>query len=108
MPALWREAITLRDSSIDQDRTVRFSHPHRQWRLRWVNDLDYESHRLSALFQKDTTEGQIHHFAHLTNWPLAANHVESLARAGRQRWKIENEGFNVLKNGGFDLVAPAT
>jgi len=30
--------------------------------------------------------------------------VVSLAnRGGRSRWKVENEGFNIQKNGGFNL-----
>jgi hypothetical protein len=33
--------------------------------------------------------------------------VVSLAnRGGRSRWKVENEGFNIQKNGGFHLEHP--
>ena len=34
--------------------------------------------------------------------PTAAN-VAHLVRAARARWKIENEGFNTLKNHGYHL-----
>ena len=34
--------------------------------------------------------------------PSAAN-VAELVRAARARWKIENEGFNTLKNHGYHL-----
>ena len=34
--------------------------------------------------------------------PTAAN-ITHLVRAGRARWKIENEGFNTLKNHGYHL-----
>jgi hypothetical protein len=38
--------------------------------------------------------------------PTARN-VDTLAdQAGRLRWKIENEGFNIQKNGGFNLQHP--
>jgi MacB-like periplasmic core domain len=33
--------------------------------------------------------------------PLTARTVESVMRAGRTRWKIENETFNTLKNQGY-------
>ena len=31
------------------------------------------------------------------------NNVSDMAACGRARWKIENETFNVLKNGGYNL-----
>jgi hypothetical protein len=110
MPALWREAVTLRELSPNQSRKVRFHLPRRNPAsaectrlLHWVNDLEHHGHRLSALWQEETTPQATHHFAHLTNWSVTEEKVESFAVAARQRWRIENEGFNVLKNGGFDL-----
>lgn len=103
MPALWREALALRDLTPQNDRTFRSSHPSISLRTRWVNDLEHQDHRLSALFQDETTDKGTQHFAHLSNWRLDAENVESSAAGTRQRWRIENEGFNVLKNGGFDL-----
>ena len=35
--------------------------------------------------------------------PLAKSTVEKVMRAGRGRWKIENETFNTLKNQGYHL-----
>jgi len=35
--------------------------------------------------------------------PIEAQTVEKLVRAARARWKIENEGFNTLKNQGYHL-----
>ena len=43
-------------------------------------------------------------FAWLTNFPIEPDTVTALGnRGGRLRWKIENEGFNIQKNGGFAL-----
>lgn len=40
----------------------------------------------------------------LTNFPISRNNVDTLANnGGRLRWKIENEGFNVQKNAGYNL-----
>jgi hypothetical protein len=40
----------------------------------------------------------------LTNFTSLSRNVPTLAnKAGRLRWKIENEGFNLQKNGGFCL-----
>jgi hypothetical protein len=43
-------------------------------------------------------------FKWLTNFTLLSTNTPNLAnQAGRLRWKIENEGFNLQKNGGFAL-----
>src|SRR3954469_17131267 len=39
----------------------------------------------------------------VTDLPVTASTVAELAACGRARWKIENETFNVLKCGGYNL-----
>lgn len=39
----------------------------------------------------------------VTDIELDAQNVEKVVRAARARWKIENEGFNTLKNQGYHL-----
>jgi hypothetical protein len=39
----------------------------------------------------------------VTDLPVNAGNVAALAAAGRARWKIENESFNVLKTKGYNL-----
>ena len=39
----------------------------------------------------------------ITDLPVTAQNLAELAAAGRARWKIENETFNVLKTGGYNL-----
>src|SRR5271157_41030 len=41
--------------------------------------------------------------AFVTSRPVAKSNVAEIAACGRARWKIENEGFNVLKNNGYEL-----
>ena len=49
--------------------------------------------------EKETTT-----FRWITSFHLKANNVMTIANSGgRLRWKIENEGFNVQKNGGYAL-----
>jgi hypothetical protein len=53
---------------------------------------------------KGGKEGEEHFFAWLTNWTIDRANVVNLGnRGGRCRWKIENEGFNLQKNSGFNL-----
>jgi hypothetical protein len=42
-------------------------------------------------------------FVWLTNQNVTDKNIMNLAEAGRNRWRIENEGFNTQKNGGFEL-----
>jgi hypothetical protein len=42
-------------------------------------------------------------FVYLTSIEVDKNNVRDIAHAGRNRWKIENEGFNTQKNGGYNL-----
>ena len=82
--------------------------------FRWVNDIAYvdsdkAEHTLSVfecLESKPASEDQTRttRYKWITNFTVKPNRVIALAnQGGRPRWKIENEGFNVQKNGGFEL-----
>jgi len=81
---------------------------------RWVNDISYldskrNEHTLAVLQcaeSKPDSKGQrkTTRFKWITNFTIKTKQVITLAnQGGRIRWKIENEGFNVQKNGGFAL-----
>lgn len=82
---------------------------------RWANNIDYSDakghpHVLSLVECVETkakklTETTTTRFKWITNFNLTPHNVACLAnQGGRLRWKIENEGFNVQKNGGFELA----
>jgi len=82
--------------------------------FRWVNDIAYvdserREHTLSVLECVDTRPDEDGgtkktKFKWATNVTVSADNVVPLAnQGGRLRWKIENEGFNVQKNGGYNL-----
>jgi hypothetical protein len=79
---------------------------------RWMNgiaytDSDQRTHLLNVLECVETPPDkpdQPTKFKWLTNFTLLSTNTPNLAnQAGRLRWKIENEGFNLQKNGGFAL-----
>jgi len=53
------------------------------------------------LYTQTTPDGEVKRWTWITNLPLRARTVERVMRAGRSRWKIENETFNTLKNQGY-------
>jgi hypothetical protein len=82
--------------------------------FRWVDDIEYRdsgsgNHLLSVIECHETKPGkhkieEATKFRWVTNYKITASNVIVLANeGGRMRWKIENEGFNVQKNGGYAL-----
>jgi len=82
--------------------------------FRWADDIAYtdsekKEHTLSViecLETKPDKEGQkkTTKFKWVTNCRVSCKNVITLSNdGGRMRWKIENEGFNVQKTGGYEL-----
>ncbi len=83
--------------------------------LRWVNGIDYtdtenKEHTVEVIECMETREdatgaASTKKFRWVTNMSASQRNVVRLANdGGRLRWKIENEGFNVQKNGGYGLT----
>jgi hypothetical protein len=81
---------------------------------RWVNEINYvdseqKEHQVSVLEcveEKTDRDGETNStkFKWLTNFEVTVRTADLLANDGaRLRWKIENEGFNSQKNGGFEM-----
>lgn len=74
----------------------------------WVNGIDYDGRKLNVLECNETgpgAKGRIKPTKHvwLTNLKITHDNFKSIAEGGRMRWKVENEGFNMQKNGGYNL-----
>lgn len=52
-------------------------------------------------YEQTEPAGQVTTWTWVTNLPLTKRTVEPVMRAGRSRWKVENETFNTLKNQGY-------
>lgn len=48
-------------------------------------------------------KGKVIRFSRVTDLEITAANVYQIMRAGRARWRIENETFNTLKNQGYNL-----
>ena len=81
--------------------------------FQWVTGLDYKGHTLNWLECKETIRPttanvpddalKTTRFVHITDLPINTSNIADTSRTGRLRWKIENEGFNALKNGGYGM-----
>lgn len=86
-----REEIQLRPDKVSIDNV----NEHYQY----INDLEYNNHSISWLQYKKYTST----FAWYTSIPINKENIESIVNVGRNRWKIENQGFDEQKNHGYNL-----
>lgn len=75
--------------------------------IKYWNELKYgEIHNqreANILKYYDEKEEKTTKFTWITSFKIREKNKEELVYFGRQRWKIENEGFNMQKNGTFDI-----
>ena len=68
-----------------------------------LNDANFD-YRVNVLAYCETKpSGKKLHFSWITKLALTPENVYEVMRAGRARWKIENETFNTLKNQGYNF-----
>ena len=68
-----------------------------------LNDANY-NYRVNVLEYWETKkDGRKQRFSWVTKLPITSDNVYEVMRAGRSRWKIENETFNTLKNQGYNF-----
>lgn len=126
----WKYIINLKDGSLPSvneefhalcnyypgNKLHRITGARREVRqhLRWANGIAYvddskREHRLAVFECRETKPGKggedkTTTFRWVTNFTVKESNVEPLAnQGGRLRWKVENEGFNTQKNGGYEL-----
>jgi hypothetical protein len=76
--------------------------------FRYVNDVplndEHYDYRVNVLeYWEEKPHGKKQYFSWVTSFKLTPENVFDLMRAGRARWKIENETFNTLKNNGYNF-----
>ena len=108
MPAVWKEYQTLLEL-CPQNRRSHTTDAGVHQSFAWVENLQYvddqnRRQRFGAMQCREQNGRDTKFFAWLTNFTMRPENVVALGnRGGRCRWKIENEGFNIQKNGGFNL-----
>jgi hypothetical protein len=109
LPTIWSEFEALAPLLPRQTSTHLLDDGTRQ-EFRWAHHLSYVDdqnrrwtfHALECL--ETSKDGETTRYAWVTNLPVSEKTVEQIAqKGGRNRWKIENEGFNRQKNSGLNL-----
>ena len=77
-------------------------------RAEFVNGIDYKGYCVNVLRYEDQKEkngtASVTTFQWITSLHITEKNAEKMAECGRQRWKIENEGFNRQKNWQGDIT----
>jgi hypothetical protein len=109
LPALWKDFQGL--LQLEPQQQVVWATPQGAEQVyRWVEALDYtdsdgRAWTVNALKCTETDmEGNRSEWSWLTSLNLSRQTVVAVAtHGGRQRWRVENEGFNTQKNSGLNL-----
>ena len=77
-------------------------------RFNWVTGIKYRGPEINILECNERKPGKKGpltdtRFSWVTNLKINECNFKEIAKGGRLRWKIENEGFNAKKNGGYNL-----
>jgi len=111
----WRFIVTLKDGNLkllweDIEMELLTSTSQRrvataevQQAYRWLVELSYQCVRLSWIECLETKREKTSRFVYVTDLATDFDNVVEVAQSGRMRFKIENEGFNTLKNQGYGL-----
>ena len=67
----------------------------------YITKLDYAGYKVNVARYIDTKKNT--EFTYITDLSINNKNIENTIYVGRKRWKIENEGFNIQKNGTFDI-----
>jgi len=68
-----------------------------------LNDANFD-YRVNVIeYWEDKPSAKERYFSWITSFEITEGNVFDLMRAGRSRWKIENETFNTLKNQGYNF-----
>ena len=111
--ALYEELALLKrvDGAISS-KTVRKwnGRYHERWVYRWAEHLPLRGDAKALMvswcevtISNEATGNQLYHNAWATDHTLDEQSVVEVVADGRSRWKVENEGFNVLKNQGYNF-----
>ncbi len=83
---------------------------HEQYIYRWVEEVPLRRGSDALRVQwceltvvREDTGKEVSHNAWITDHAVNEETVAEVVAAGRSRWKVENEGFNVLKNQGYNF-----
>ena len=102
----WKYIIRFKEGTIPSlyqefETVVAKSNESTKVTYEYVTGLDYEGEKINVIKYIDTKKDT--EFVYITDLSITNKNIENTINVGRNRWKIENEGFNIQKNRTFDI-----
>jgi hypothetical protein len=93
---------TINNTPVNKFEIIQNNKIHK---FRYINNtsLNTTNHKVNFIDYWEETSNKKQHFSWVTNLTITNKNILEIMRAGRSRWKIENETFNVLKNQGYNF-----
>jgi len=99
--SVWKEAESLIPLQIENklEVTTIKNKQEKITKYQWATEINYKTYNLNWI----KTEENNKKYVFVTSLIITNKTVTQISFSGRLRWKIENEGFNEQKNGGYEL-----
>jgi len=98
----WRYLFRFKDGRIksvaEEFRTIKGLEEKQKENGTWVNEIDYNQRPVNLIeAEEEAKDRDKKAFVFITDIRITERNAGEIVRAGRSRWKIENEGFNNQK-----------
>lgn len=102
----WKYIIRFKEGAIptlykEFETIVKKDNESKKANYESVTKIDYRDYKINIVRYTEAKKGT--EFMYMTDLPITDKNIENTVEVGRARWKIENEGFNIQKNGTFDI-----
>lgn len=100
IPTLYKEFNTVTRRLKDGNES---NEKNKELKYEFASKLDYNDYKINILRYAENNKEKETEFVYITDLCLSNKNIIETVKIGRKRWKIENEGFNIQKNGIFDI-----
>lgn len=102
----WKYIIRFKEGSIptlyrEFETIVKTDNESKIANYEYVTEVDYKEEKINIIKYREDKKGT--EYVYMTDLSITNKNIEETIHIGRKRWKIENEGFNIQKNGTFDI-----
>lgn len=105
LPSVWEEALCLKDMTPNNKRHEEINRKSKiiKRSYKWVNNIQYRGFGLNWFECREHIDNKKKRFVYISDLEIEYHNVLEMTESGRMRFKIENEGFNIQKNNGYNL-----
>lgn len=99
----WKYIIRFKEGAIptlykEFEQVVKNYNKSNKANYEFVTKLDYNDYKINIIRYKEIKKNKEIEFTYMTDLPISNKNIVDSIFIARKRWKIENEGFNELKN----------